>query len=505
MRVVYSKAFGTSPPGPSKRAVKLLRKMFSSLVAICDQKAHPVSLEVALAHTPSDKRKPVYVPAFVSLLQFPIFYFKEDGQILVFVKEEKNVLEGEEHVSGEPLVEASTWVNDPLRNLDPLLIETPKDPRVISPFCPRFNLTWMRFIVPVESLIYELIDKRFNMYRSRYGREPSKTVAKGLNADAQAEQLLTKWNGFRRPRGLVFDITRFDGHTVEDLVSCVHGLYRKLLVLNKDLAALFLTLCRVITHPSVESAKSVRGGSIKYLKKICRLWSGIPDTSLLAIVLVCCIALIWCESSGIFMDIFDCGDDHEGFVEDEDLAVVLDSRSGYQKHFRDFGFHLKVEEVVEDFEKLRFCSAVPVEVEDGYWRMTRLPASALAKDLFFFRPFHQTEQRPMLLRRHAAAVAACGLALYSAYPVFGAFYRWLKRFSRDAKPLRLGSWEALAILSKGIRKMGETPTSRSRSSFALAFGIQPSAQIALEIYFDKLPIDVGNPGPRSHLDLVLRS
>jgi hypothetical protein len=416
-----------------------------------------------------------------------MFHFKHDCTVSVFVKEEKHLVTDEDC---EPEPKSATHLPSNLTNLarhiDPVEISTTKDPRIISPFTPRFNLVFMRFIVPVERAVYENLNRIYGDYCEKWGRPRMPCVFKGLNADQQGDVIARTFHSFVRPKAILLDLSRFDCHVTVNTMRWLHGIYENMLLLTDSDRKILLLLLKHCCKPSCRSAQSIKDGVLRYKGKG-GLCTGAVDTSLMAIFIVISVFFCWAFKQDFFVGLVDCGDDHNAFVDERNLATFVDDKKGFVAHWRDFGFSCKVDGIAGVLEQVRFCSAYPIRVRGG-WRMTRPISAAITKDLVCFHPV-APGNIGKLFRKYAAAVALGGLALYSSIPILGAFYRWLHRFSRSERPLKLDAWNSYVILGKGITRLGDIVEDYSRVSFALSTGLAPSLQLQWEHYFDNKSID----------------
>jgi hypothetical protein len=489
-RDLLSKPFGwIEPPGASPAAVKLWKKAVKDVVRLVKGKWRPISLKQALAHAPRDKYTPVYLPAYLSLLIHALFYFPEDSLVQVFVKVEKNIMEGRDPKTDLPVEQETTTSG---RGLPEAEIETSKDPRVISPFSPRFNLVLMKYIVPIERRLFDVVNELFARQATKFSMPIIPVVMKGYNGPQTAKFFSDSWRTMPDAVAILLDIARFDGHMTTVLMKLIHTLYMTVLYLCPDEAAELRRLLRIMREPNIRSAKSVRGGKLKYKRKG-RVNSGGVDTSLIAVLAVCIIFYIWSKDLSFFVRLFDMGDDHQLHLARRHLPEV----AGYLSVMREFGFHVEVEAECDTLETAKFCQSFCIEGSRGPI-MVRDPVAALTKDLWMVRPFYESKSREKLVRRHIKAVSTCGRSLYYDTPVLSSFYHWLDRFAGNVKPLRQrGEWFALERLSRGVSRSATFTEvdDRQRIGFALATGWSPSLQRMLERVFDNASSELSDAAP----------
>nr|UVK78466.1 MAG: RNA-dependent RNA polymerase [Picris umbravirus 1] len=336
-------------------------------------------------------------------------------------------------------------------------------PRVIQPRDPRFNISIAKFIKPLEPLLYKQLGKLY--------RYPC--VAKGFNALQTGEIIAKKWSLFRRPVCVGLDASRFDQHVSVEALRFTHSVYRRF-IKNEEFHRL---LDMMYVNRGIGTAKD---GIVLYRVHGNRM-SGDMDTALGNCVLMVLMTRQLCVNLNIPHELMDNGDDCVVIFEEEHLERFNGAVRGY---FADLGFTMKVEPPVRTLEKLEFCQTQPV-FDGSQWRMVR-QVTSIAKDL---NSVIQWEQLPLWWR----AIGECGLALTGGIPVFDAFYKWLLRASGPeiggikGHPLyRCG----MTNLAKGMDMSEHVITTEARMSFATAFGIVPSMQIAIENTY----LTLGVPG-----------
>jgi hypothetical protein len=203
--------------------------------------------------------------------------------------------------------------------------------------------------------------------------------------------------------------------------------------------------------------------------------SGDMNTGLGNTLLMSTLLHAFCAAVGLDASLANNGDDAVLFLDEEDLDKI----SGMSSWFYDRGFTLKIETPVYRFESIEFCQCHPVETSTG-WRMVR-SLSAFSKDIVCLGC---TTERQAL--KWLYAVGECGMSLYSDIPIFGQFYRNFLRFGTKGK-VNTALLEGVGMYrnSRFGCEIGEI-TPASRASFALAFGISPDEQEAIELRMSRL-------------------
>lgn len=136
------------------------------------------------------------------------------------------------------------------------------------------------------------------------------------------------------------------------------------------------------------------------------------------------------------------------------------------------------------FEEVEFCQCRPVLV-NGRYQMVRLPNRVMSHSVYTCKSY-QTHVWPKLV----TAVGMCELSQNIGVPVLQAWSELLIR-SGDKQPLKHELEQMLALRNAKLRLKSREITLQSRVSFAIAFGIDLTAQRELERFFnrtDRLPV-----------------
>jgi hypothetical protein len=423
----------TTPPRPRAGEFNRLEE-FGAKVAATVGKTVPLNLDQAAEMYRGDRRYQLYQAALKSLQTSPLC--PQDAHIKMFVKAEKIDLETK---------------SDPA-------------PRAIQPRAPRYNLAVGRFLRPIEKKIYDGIE---GVYADTLG-SVGPIVMKGLTAFTTADKLRAKWDRFRKPVAIGLDASRFDQHVSPDALRWEHGVYTRCFY-KHDAAELETLLSWQLRNYGSALCKTAK---FRYVVDGCRM-SGDMNTSLGNCLIMCGLVWLYCKERGVVADLANNGDDCVVIMERSDVKRFSDGLSDW---FTNFGFTMKVEDPVDQFERIEFCRMRPVWA--NRWVMCRSMAS-LSKDCYSLLPWAQGS----MAYGWATAIGDSGLAVARGVPVFEAVYNRLKALGRGITlgnhPLR--DQGGLYWMSKGVTDREPIPvTDQARVSFWLAFDIMPSDQMILE-------------------------
>lgn len=351
-------------------------------------------------------------------------------------------------------------------------------PRIIQPRSARYNVLVGCFLRPLEHKLYEAITEVF--LRSGVGAG-LQVVFKGINARQSASILREKWLRPKNPEARGLDATRFDQHVGPPALDWEHNVYLQCFPphLRKTLAALLrLQLLNKGFVRCADGAFSyqVRGGRM----------SGDMNTAMGNCLLSCAIVHRFAVEHNIPLELANNGDDCQ-LIYDRKYSKVVDTFGAWALKY---GFQIKMEQPVHEFEQIEFCQTQPVLVAPNTWTMCRSPKKALAKDVIMKEASARTSTEEY--RRWLKAVSDCGLALCEGVPVMESFYRMLARHGLAGSYAGAPRFEdsGFARMARGVRKMGYHVTPAGRHSFWLAFGVAPDDQEVIERHFDSLVLDL---------------
>jgi hypothetical protein len=332
-------------------------------------------------------------------------------------------------------------------------------PRIINPRDPRYNVSLGRFLHKLEKRIYKRI-------KNIWG-DP--TVMKGYNARQTAQHMAHKWfeSGFKQPCGIGLDASRFDQHISADALRWEHSVYASFFA-GEDRTELLRLLGMQLQNRGVAR---VGKDKVKYTVDGVRM-SGDMNTALGNCLLMCAMVWTLCRELNIRAKLANNGDDCMLICEAEDKDALL---AAIPNWFKRYGFTMKVEDPVFEFEHLEFCQTRPVWGPDG-WIMCRDPRVAISKDVVTTLPLNQGK----IDRKLLGAIGNCGLALGAGLPVFQEFYTAMLRNAdgtlQGAPQLEGGFF----WMSRGLSPRYVDISPKSRYSFWRAFGIEPAMQRMLE-------------------------
>lgn len=341
-------------------------------------------------------------------------------------------------------------------------------PRVISPRSPRYNVEVGRYLKPIEERVYKAIGKVFGM----------KTVFKGLNARQSGQLMADKWGRFKRPVAVGLDASRFDQHVSKQALSWEHKQYIKCFPRGKR------QLGRLLSWQLANKCVGFcSDGKLKYVTDGGRM-SGDVNTALGNCLLMCAMVWSYCKSVGLnSFELANNGDDCVVVMECGDLSKFM---SGVDGFFLKLGFTMVVEEPVYELEQIDFCQTRPVWTDAGYI-MVRDPRCAISKDSISVIPRNSVSE----LRAWMSAVGEGGISLTGGIPIWQEYYSRIGKASVGKRTkIQDGLGEGFKMLAKGMDRKFSPVHPRTRYSFWLAFGLQPSQQLAAEEYFRDLEFSV---------------
>lgn len=413
------------PPPPCTVDVDLAMKGFATKLARCVGVHRPISKEQFLEYY-SGRRRDCYARAVASLESSPITR-GDFGVKKAFVKAEKI------NFSSKP---------------DP-------PPRVIQPRDPRYNVEVGVYLRPLEHDLYRGVAQVYG----------GPTVMKGYNAEGVAQELRSMWDDFASPVAVGLDASRFDQHVRPELLKWEHNVYLRCFS-KHDRRKLAWLLSGQIDNKCYLQAGD---GRVKYRVKGSRM-SGDMNTALGNCLIMCAMVWTLAKERNVRIRLANNGDDCVVIMEARDVERF---RDGLEQWFLNYGFRMKVEDTVRDFERIVFCQSSPVH--DGVaYTMMRDPRTTLSKDAccvvkdYGWGPSARTWLH---------AVGECGLRMTGGLPVAQDHYKVFLRHGTPGKKAITSVQETgMAMLARGCARGYKEPTMAARESFYMAFGILPSAQ-----------------------------
>lgn len=331
-------------------------------------------------------------------------------------------------------------------------------PRVIQPREPRFNVEVGKYLRPIEHKIYDAIDGLFG----------SPTIMSKYNSVQLAAKLKSKFDSVPKCAVIGLDASRFDQHVSTQALQFEHSVYNTIFKSHE---------LRVLLDQQLVNVGIAKGtdGWFKYKKKGSRM-SGDMNTSLGNKLLMCLMCKAYLNSKMIQYEFANNGDDCLVFIQKKHLNKLGD----LDTYFKQFGFNMKCEAPVYNFEEVEFCQCKPICSND-IWRMVRNVRTCLAKDCTSVNLGHNVEA----FRRWLKDVSNCGKAFSADVPILGAFYNMLGRFGVDGSyEGHTSEFSCYRAMSKDVHLTCDTPDSNGRYSFWISTGITPDCQLVIEKYFN---------------------
>jgi len=340
-------------------------------------------------------------------------------------------------------------------------VKTPV-PRLIQPRSPRHNVSIGVYISKIEKQVYAHINELFE----------AKTIFKGLNAEQRGKHLSGHWESFNKPCAIGLDASRFDQHFSLDMTRYTHEIYRYYYPGDKKLRSLLKC------QETIKAFARTCNGKAMYTTQNCKA-SGEMDTSLGNCLAMSSMVHAYAKNRRVRIRLANDGDD---------CVVILDQHDkdkftlGLTEWFHEMGFTMKVEDPVYNLEQIVFCQSQPIWTPQGYI-MVRDPRTAISKDCLSLKPL----DNPKTARRWFAAVSIGGLSLTGGIPIWQEFYNTLARSAGDAIPLTDPTLDTgLARLARNMTRRYQDIHDKTRCSYWIAFGIDPSEQVVAEEHYRRI-------------------
>lgn len=364
------------------------------------------------------------------------------------------------------------------------------DPRIIQPRSPRFHVSFGRYVRAMEGFLY----KRWSrLWQKSFRTSNTPVIFKGFNYWERGNFFAEKWATFNKPVAVALDASRFDLHVGCDALQFTDDLYRICFHPRYHAELNYLLAGRYETRGVGLCRESVWG----YSKRGGRC-SGDADTSLGNVSIMLAISFQIASKMSTRVELANDGDDQVMIVESNHLDELLGL---VEPTFMRYGFRVKVEEPVYEFEQIDFCQTRPVRLPSGVV-MTRYPSLSMTKDLVSF-----LDLESLVIRREMlAAISSCGLAAYRDMPILGWFYwrmnQCVKDIPSDKHWRRTGIDQGFLYHTKRLACDTARPPRidpGARVSFFMAFGICPKAQVTYEEEIQKWKPDL-TTGPASWVE-----
>jgi len=351
-------------------------------------------------------------------------------------------------------------------------------------FMPRptiFHIFFGCFIKPIEHHVYESISDIYSMLSG----SRLKTVTKGMNMIEKGTLIFDKRSRFKKPRSILLDVSHFDKHVSAEVMRMVEHLIYTLIYPNDRTLAKLLTE----TLSNYIDIFTRDGFRVKWTNKGGRM-SGDVNTALGNVIVMC--ACIYYYARKYVTKVFEFTD--EG---DDCFPTMEEHHSGEWEKltevFKDLGFTLRVEAIVEDIHKIQYCQASPICI-NGVWRTIRTVESVFSKDTACLTGKNNEEFLHWLHE-----VGTNGAIINDGVPVFSHLYakykEWGLKGTLTAQQKNDMYYGSLKTLSAGLEYVGIPITEDSRFEFYLMTGIAPCDQLIIEKEISELPGLVFCEGP----------
>lgn len=380
---------------------------------------------------------------------------------------------------------------------------TEKDPRVIQARTPRYNAVLAKYLKSNEHRIFQAIDRVFSAFNGDshgVGDAPVPTVMKGLNADQQGAAIASVWHGFDEPVGIRLDASRFDQHCSSLVLKFEHSCYLQALqpiLSSTEYAELSQLLRWQLDNKCYGRCPD---GLIKYTAG--GRMSGDMNTGLGNVVIMCAMMYSFFEKIRRDIELVYPGEEPARLAlinNGDDCCLVLERRflqfatEPLAAYFLAFGFEMTTEGFAHELEQIKFCQSHPIWMPTGY-RMVRSMPMSFAKDSINLGVV--TNQAEYDAWR--GAISGCGLALTRGVPMAQAYYESLGLGTERRRTTVYTT--GMEFLAHGMETGTAAIHPRTRVSVALAFGIPPDLQVAIEKHYYALDCRTYQPtlSPNDH-------
>lgn len=321
-------------------------------------------------------------------------------------------------------------------------------PRLISTRNPRYGLELGRYLCVVEKDVFRAVAALYHQLGTTRTDLPQ--TMKGYNLDERGRIARQKWDSFSDPVAVTLDGNRFDQHVSADALRWEHSVYDA--VFEDDYLRWLLRLQLVNNG----RARCRDGSVIKWRVNGVRQ-SGDMNTSLGNCMLMSVITLEICHNLGISVELLNDGDDTTVIM---DRSALAEFSAGLHERYLEYGFSVRVEQTVQDFERIVFCQFSPVLLPGG-WRFVRDPAVHATKVASGVGNWARADSIPRLLWAQGMCGAHVFLASLCSKPSPGDRWPQARRRGGDglwqmtrvpASPRTPPLWLAATPASPGCRR-----------------------------------------------------
>lgn len=333
-------------------------------------------------------------------------------------------------------------------------------PRLIQPMPPEYIMECGVYIKRIEKPLIKAIEEDMDIY-----------ITKGRSWVEVGQFFHKAWSSYKNPVSLDLDVSRFDQHVSDEALKMEFKVYNEIWKspwLKKLLNAQRKARCRVMIPGE---------GTVIYKLQHGRL-SGVPNTGIGNIIIMCVLLRRFCDSYEIKCHVIDNGDDCNLIMEE---STARRARRFITDFFLEHGFTLKVEGIGKRLESVVHCRASPCLMSAG-WRMVRRPEDVVNKDVVSVKSIRSKDDWDFYRR----AVSDCGMFEFRGIAVA---YPFLKMVGRGAAlvaptaqrfsdaPWRMQDW---ATKNQNVLPGTEAVDPLSRVWVGMQTGLLCEEQIALE-------------------------
>lgn len=335
-----------------------------------------------------------------------------------------------------------------------------KDPRMIQARSVRYNCVLGDYLKPIEHHLYNIKGTgRLSKYLP-----PGRLIAKGCNMERRARLIRNKMLRFSKPMVVSLDASRFDAH-VTKMLEVEHLIYLRYWRSPE--------LQRILAWQVYNRGRT--SGGIRYKCKYGRM-SGDMNTALgncLISIIVLANIMRRLRVKPTHWDMLCDGDDVLLFIDAGKRGILEQLPDYYLQH----GFKIKIENVTDEFNKVRFCQTFPCDTPMGP-KMVSDPTRTMSRSLAGVK--HWAE--PKFIPKYLALIGYCELALNMGIPVLQEFALTIMNWgSVLPKSVHRTGRVIKALREEREHEIRPLPISiDARLSFEAATGITVEEQRAIE-------------------------
>jgi len=344
------------------------------------------------------------------------------------------------------------------------LTKWPK-PRMIFPRSPRYNLEVASRLKPFEHWLWGYLTAR-----RLFGGDNSRVVAKGLGPRQRANLISRKFNNFRDCVCFEVDGRAFEAHVGPWQLEAEHAIYKSAYPRDKGLAWL------------LEQQLSLKGKlpcGAKFSRSGGRA-SGDFNTGMGNSLIMVAVVVGAMSGYRVPYDLLCDGDNSLIFLERKHLDRVV---SGFGDVVKSLcGHEMALERPVDVLEEIRFGQSSPVALGGNRGlTMVRDPWKVMSGAF----SSHRHLREPKYAREFLTGVAMCELSLGLGIPVLQAYASSALGSMEFSGRVRCGAFREYFMQGAWLAGLGDVRdiSAETRESFARAFGLDPTQQVALERQF----------------------